>query len=126
MVKRRPALGWARAFDVRVAVHDPQLWREPTVKAALEDALQFLTGDTWTFSFFNRLAGVPPVRQAHLNLEPTARLIMPYSDGLNSRAVAAIVGHAERGDLVRVRLGSGAPTIRQDAGACPLPPCPMR
>jgi len=106
VVKRRPALGWARAFDVRVAVHDARLWREPAVKTALEDALQFLTGDTWTFSFFDRLAGVAPVRQTSLSLEPTARVIMPYSDGLDSRAVAAIIGQTERGELVRVRLGS--------------------
>lgn len=105
IVKRRPALGWARAFDVSVAVHDPRVWQQPSVKAALEDALQFLTGDVWAFTFTARKVGLERVRQASLDLGPAARVIMPYSDGLDSRAVASIIHDAEHGGLVRVRLG---------------------
>src|SRR5262249_24860524 len=49
--KARSTVSWSRTFDVRVAVHDVQLWSSPAVKSALEDALTFLTGDAWTFSF---------------------------------------------------------------------------
>lgn len=44
---RRPAWGWARAFDLRVAVHDDSLWNKPSVRQALGEALAFLTGDRW-------------------------------------------------------------------------------
>lgn len=105
--KARSTVSWSRTFDVRVAVHDVQLWSSPTVKSALEDALTFLTGDTWTFSFAARRQSAESVRQASLELPAEAKAIMPYSDGLDSRAVHAIAAHAAgRAGLVRVRLGS--------------------
>ena len=107
IVKRRPNLGWARAFDVRVAVHDPQKWNSALVRSALEETLNFLTGDVWAFSFDARGAAMQPVPQRSLDLDTGARAIVPYSDGLDSRAVAALIEHEEHGGLVRVRLGAG-------------------
>lgn len=104
--KARSTVSWARIFDVRVAVHDVKLWSSPAVKAALEDALTFLTGDTWTFSFVARRESAESIRQASLELPPGAKAIMPYSDGLDSRAVHAITAQAGGSGLVRVRLGS--------------------
>lgn len=105
--KARSTVSWARRFDVRVAVHDVNLWSAPPVKAALEDVLSFLTGDTWTFGFDARSHSAERVRQATLELPPGAKAIMPYSDGLDSRAVHALTAHAEGAfELVRVRLGS--------------------
>ncbi|MGF6233635.1 7-cyano-7-deazaguanine synthase in queuosine biosynthesis [Inquilinus ginsengisoli] len=106
VVKRRPALGWARTFDVRVAVHDPSTWRATPVKSALEDALHLLTGDNWSFTFVKRISEMDSVRDPSLSITPTDRTIMPYSDGIDSKAVAEIVQYQERGGLVRVRLGS--------------------
>ena len=104
--KARSTVSWARTFDVCVAVHDVKLWSSPAVKAALEDALTFLTGDTWTFSFVARRQSAEGIRQASLELPPGANAIMPYSDGLDSRAVHAITAQAGGAGLVRVRLGS--------------------
>jgi 7-cyano-7-deazaguanine synthase in queuosine biosynthesis len=105
--KARSTVSWARTFDVRVAVHDVTLWSAPAVKAALEDALTFLTGDSWTFSFVARRHSAEGIRQASLELPPGAKAIMPYSDGLDSRAVHAIAAQETGGGgLVRVRLGS--------------------
>jgi 7-cyano-7-deazaguanine synthase in queuosine biosynthesis len=105
--KARSTVSWSRTFDVRVAVHDVQLWSSPAVKAALEDALSFLTGDTWTFTFVARRQSAERIQQASLELPAGAKAIMPYSDGLDSRAVHAITAHAAGGTgLVRVRLGS--------------------
>lgn len=104
--KARSTVSWARTFDVRVAVHDVKLWSSPAVKAALEDALTFLTGDSWTFSFVARRQSAEGIRQASLELPPGAQAIMPYSDGLDSRAVHAITAQAGGAGLVRVRLGS--------------------
>lgn len=104
--RRRPARGWARRFDLRVAVHAPERWREPDVLEALTDAVGFLTGDLWSFSFVKRRTPAVPVKQQSLELGTSARVVMPYSDGLDSRAVAALVAEEEGGGLVRVRLGA--------------------
>lgn len=106
-VKRRPLHNWSRHFDVRVAVHNPGLWNGVEVKVALEDALGYLTGDVWSFTFLPRREPVER-RESTLDLEFDGSIIMPYSDGLDSRAVHALVAAKEgaRG-LVRVRLGTG-------------------
>ena len=106
--RRRPEYSWSRRFDVRIAVHDPALWNRPDVREALEEALGCLTGDVWVFSFVQRRRDVPRVDQGSLQLQSGARVIMPYSDGLDSRAVRALVAASEgAGGLVAVRLGSG-------------------
>lgn len=105
--KRRPAWGWTRAFDVRVAVHDLDVWSAPQVRSALEDALLFLTGDVWRFRFEQRREAEPEPVMASLPLPSNRPLIMPYSEGLDSLAVHALTAHAVGSELVRVRLGSG-------------------
>jgi 7-cyano-7-deazaguanine synthase in queuosine biosynthesis len=105
--KRRPALGWSRAFDVRIAVHEPEVWTVPEVKAALEDALSFLTGDVWQFRFEKRRNDEPEPVTAQLPLPALRALVMPYSEGLDSLAVHALTAHQIRSELVRVRLGPG-------------------
>jgi 7-cyano-7-deazaguanine synthase in queuosine biosynthesis len=102
----RPELGWARNFHVRVAVHDPLLWTKPSVMRALIDAAGFLTGDVWSFEFVQRKRDEARVGQGTFELPTGARIIMPYSDGLDSRAVATIIEAKEKLGLVRVRLGT--------------------
>ncbi len=106
--RTRPEYSWSRRFDVRVAVHDPALWNRADVRVPLEEALGHLTGDVWRFSFVQRRRDVPRVAQGRLSLDSGARIIMPYSDGLDSRAVRALVAASEgAGGLVAVRLGAG-------------------
>jgi 7-cyano-7-deazaguanine synthase in queuosine biosynthesis len=102
----RPSLGWARRFHVRIAVHEDLLWNQPSVQQALLDAASFLTGDSWSFEFVPRKRAAASVQQGTLELSAGAQVIMPYSDGLDSRAVAAIVESKEKAGLVRVRLGT--------------------
>lgn len=112
---RRPAWGWARSFNLRVAVHTLDRWEDPAVHTALEEALSFLTGDQWIFSFVQRARPLDRVGQGSLGFDVRDRVIMPYSDGVDSRAVSALVDHAEKGGLVRVRLGTkGADTHSKD------------
>lgn len=112
---KRPAWGWARSFDLRVAVHTLDRWEDRAVHDALEDALSFLTGDQWTVSFVQRACALERVGQSSLGFDVRDRVIMPYSDGVDSRAVSALVNHAEQGGLVRVRLGTkGADTHSKD------------
>jgi hypothetical protein len=77
------------------------------VQEALADAANFLTGDVWAFEFVARKRdeGRPNIQDT-FELPTGAQVIMPYSDGLDSRAVAAIVEAKDRRGLVRVRLGS--------------------
>ena len=103
---RRPSWGWARSFDLLVAVHDEEQWSAPPVRDALEEALAFLTGDRWSVSFTKRRDPVVKIKPHRFVFDTPDKVIMPYSDGLDSRAVAAIVENQENGGLVRVRLGS--------------------
>ena len=103
---RRPSWGWARSFDLLVAVHDEEQWSAPPVLDALEEALAFLTGDRWSVSFTKRRDPVVKIKPHRFVFDSPDKVIMPYSDGLDSRAVAAIVENQENGGLVRVRLGS--------------------
>jgi Queuosine biosynthesis protein QueC len=103
---KRPAWGWARSFDLRVAVHTLDRWENPAVHDALEETLSFLTGDQWIVSFVQRARDIERVGQDSLGFDVRDRVIMPYSDGVDSRAVAALVDDVENGGLVRVRLGT--------------------
>lgn len=103
---RRPSWGWARSFDLLVAVHDAEQWSAPLVRDALEEALAFLTGDRWTVSFTKRRDPVVKIKPQRFVLDTPDRVIVPFSDGLDSLAVAAIVEDQEKRGVVRVRLGS--------------------
>ncbi len=103
---RRSSQGWARRVSVRTPVHDPDRWNAPAVLVALRDAVEFLTGDYWDFEFVRRACPAPSPRQDLLNLPVKTQAVLSYSDGMDSRAVAAIVGHSLGDKLVRVRVGA--------------------
>jgi hypothetical protein len=105
-LKARPAHGWSRSFELRIPVHDLTLWRQPRVGEALTGALNFLTGDQWDIAFVARKASVERSGQQPLRLDPDISIVMPYSGGLDSRAVAALFDARHRQRLVRVHLGS--------------------
>ncbi|WP_157080574.1 7-cyano-7-deazaguanine synthase [Methylobacterium variabile] len=106
IVHRRPPLGWARSFDVRIAVHLPEIWQKSNVQNSIVSAANLLTGDKWKFSFEKRTRPAERAQEQLLELGSSAKIVMPYSDGLDSRAVAALIASQERDSLVRVRLGA--------------------
>lgn len=108
----RPAHGWSRRFDLQIAVHEPDIWSAPEVRGTLEDAISFLTGDIWDLHFIARRQAAQKIESSGLSLATSARIIMPFSDGLDSRAVAALVTDQERG-VLRVRLGREGRDQRQ-------------
>lgn len=104
--RRRPADGWGRDLELRIPVHEPNRWSAPAVFQALHDALSFLTGDRWSICFQERGTELTQPRQGMMDLGSPAAAVIPFSDGLDSRAVAGLL-ERELGDgLVRVRLGS--------------------
>ena len=126
-LKARPQLGWARSFELRLPVHDVAHWRAFKVHDSLIGTLGFLTGDQWNIEFVDRKIAASPVRQGPLHLPSGTRVVIPYSGGLDSRAVAGLIS-AEKGEqLVRVRLGASKPEEeRQRQARQPFTAVPYR
>lgn len=104
--KLRRAHVWARNIELRVPVHEPDRWNAPDVYAALHDALNFLTGDIWQVTFYSRKHPESAPRQVPMSLGKDVMAVIPFSDGLDSRAVAGIMARKLGDTLVRVRLGT--------------------
>jgi hypothetical protein len=86
---RHHTKGWARDLAISAPVSDLKLWRSPAVTAALADTLGFLTADRWSFAFTYRKPRKGEPRQDHLlQLPEQARVFMPFSNGLDSFAIA--------------------------------------
>lgn len=103
---KRPQMGWARRLAVRIPVHDRARWEHPRVSDALHDALGFLTGDFWSMEFVKRKSAAPSPPQEYLDLPVPTKAVLAYSDGMDSRAVAGLLGAKPGNELVRVRVGS--------------------
>lgn len=105
-VKRRPRLGWGRTFQLKLPVSDPEHWKSPKVHEALIDAVQFLTGDIWDISFMKRRKALETPQET-LQLSLSGKLaVLPFSEGLDSRAVAGLMAESWGDRLIRVRLGT--------------------
>ena len=105
-IVRRPLRGWARRLDLQIPVDDPERWNSQGVITALHDAVSFLTGDYWQISFVRRKNSAPAPSTNYLSLPVKTEAILAFSDGMDSRAVAGIVGSSLGSKLVRVRVGS--------------------
>lgn len=103
---KRPESGWTRRLTVRVPVHNPARWQAPKVYDALLEALCFLTGDIWEIEFVKRRSRAPRPPQEYLNLSVPTKAVLAYSDGMDSRAVAGLLGKAMGDELILVRVGS--------------------
>jgi Queuosine biosynthesis protein QueC len=105
-VQRRPVLKWQREIELRIPVHDPDRWNDQRVADTLHDALDFLTGDQWQITFYKRSQPLSPPRQGQFNLKDGISAVIPFSDGMDSRAVAGLMAREIGDKLIRVRLGS--------------------
>ncbi len=104
---RRPAYYWRRAFDLRIPVHDVERWQQPAVAGALREAFEYLTGDSWDITFYGRRREEERPRQSSFELPSNAEAVIPFSNGLDSRAVAGLMQRSMKDSLVRVRLAAG-------------------
>ncbi|NKK59252.1 hypothetical protein GFM44_25525 [Rhizobium leguminosarum bv. viciae] len=105
---KRPAWGWMRRIELHLPVHDVDHWETPQVGSALMSALKFLTGDEWQITFYKRRSPMEDIgRQSRLEFGDPAKVVTPFSDGLDSRAVTAMMTAGGRSDrLIRVRVGA--------------------
>jgi hypothetical protein len=121
-VKRRSSLRRARDIELQVPVHDPQVWTRNEVEKSLRDALEFLTGDRWRIEFSKRMRPAAPPQQGLFNLPTTESLaIVPFSEGLDSRAVAGLMATEWTDRLIRVRLGAKADDRPKDVSGRSAP-----
>lgn len=104
-IGRRSALKWDRQFALRIPVHEPARWNDAKVRMILHDMLNFLTGDQWEISFRARTKVLDAV-QRRFELPAGITTVIPFSDGLDSRAVAGLMTKEFGDKLIRVRLGS--------------------
>jgi hypothetical protein len=104
-LRKRPKLGWGRQFDVRIPVHDVGAWNSEPVANSLKDALEFLTGDEWNLRFVRRQKVVLAPQQGLFSLPTGAAAVIPFSEGLDSRAVSGLMTKELGDGLTRVRLG---------------------
>lgn len=104
--QRRPAYTWQREFELRIPVDDPDRWNDRRVADALHDVLRFLTGDVWRIEFYGRRQPIAQPRQGQLSLPAGVDAVIPFSNGLDSRALAGLMARELGDKLVRIRLGS--------------------
>jgi hypothetical protein len=119
--QRRPALGWGRAFELRLPVHDPDVWNQKVVSDRLHEALELLTGDQWNITFVKRKKPASAPAQELFYLDTGVEAVIPFSDGLDSRAVGALMAGEYGTRLVRVRLGSKTKDKPKDSPGRPQP-----
>jgi 7-cyano-7-deazaguanine synthase in queuosine biosynthesis len=81
---------WSRTISLSLHVADMEFWADPTIKQRLVDALEFVSGDSWTIGFSPLHTGgttgiqwQPPLASKWLPSRP--RLCL-YSGGLDSAA----------------------------------------
>ena len=109
-----------RFIRLRLPVHDLAIWQKAEVANALKNALEFLTGDIWQIEFIQRKMNAVAPQQGLLPLEDKVAVI-PFSEELNSRAVAGLMTKEFGAGLVRVRLGKKSFDKQRDANGKAMP-----
>jgi 7-cyano-7-deazaguanine synthase in queuosine biosynthesis len=102
----RSKMSWPRDLQLVIPVHEPGHWNSSTVSDALHEALNFLTGDFWTIEFCKCKKTVTAPSQCLFDIPADLDAVIPFSEGLDSRCVAGILGREMGDKLIRVRLGS--------------------
>lgn len=99
---KRPQ-GWNRNLHVTVPVIDLETWQDREVLESFHNVLRHLTCDDWKWTFVQAKNPSPiGERQGALNFPNTKTFAIAYSDGLDSRAVAALSG--DRDEALCIRL----------------------
>lgn len=110
----RKPFAWRRDFELRLPVHDLDRWNDPALNRALVAALELLTGDAWTITFIGRRDVVEPPVQTRLEMPSGISLVLPYSDGLDSRSVGGLLESKLGAGLIKVTLGSVGATRKRN------------
>jgi len=104
--QRRSTMKWDRHIELRIPVHEPDRWNDSKVLDALHAALRLLTGDQWRIVIYPRVKPEPVPQQGRFDLPAGITAVLPFSDGLDSCAVGALMAKQLGNQLIRVRLGT--------------------
>lgn len=108
IVPRTLSTGWVRRLRLSVPVSSER-WHRPEVQRRLWETLHLLTGDSWEIRFrFGRSVSRQSA-QSVLRFQHPSAVAMPYSDGLDSFAVARLLQHSSDLDgqtLILVTTGA--------------------
>lgn len=113
-LRRATSRCWARELHISVPVLDLAFWKQSSVHAELRELLNLLTGDVWHLAFTQRHDALDCEPQSNLGLRNIATpYVMPYSDGMDSFAVARLLNESEP-DVPLIMVTTGG---RRDADA---------
>lgn len=104
--KKRSTQIWARNIKLRIPVHEPDRWNAQEVQTSLIQALNLLTGDYWEIKFVFRKQAEIPTRQTQLPVLTGKKAIIPFSNGMDSQAVANLMEQQYGDGLIRLRINS--------------------
>lgn len=94
---------WHRYLHVTIPVIELTQWQSESVQTSLRRALKLLTGDSWSFEFVQSSnTEASKWRQMHLDVRCVKTFAIAYSEGLDSRAVAALCGDQNEALCIRV------------------------
>jgi hypothetical protein len=103
---RRSIKVWPRLIRLTIPVFELSVWSRQEVRDSFLDVVSFLTGDSWEINFVQNETNPEPVPQSRLSLSPEIKFIIPFSDGIDSMAVAALFEAEYPNSIQRVRVGS--------------------
>jgi 7-cyano-7-deazaguanine synthase in queuosine biosynthesis len=108
VVPRRIRTCWRRNLEVVVPTSEPDFWRRPIIVRNLTETLDLLTGDLWAFHFSRTRKKAIIDAQRSLPFEGRSSVVIPFSDGLDSFAVARLASRgAPNVGVIKVTTGSG-------------------
>ncbi len=82
-VRRKRAEGWRRELLLTVPVSDPKFWNKPEIMTALIDAVDYVSGDHWSFHFVEGFQALV-TQQSSLDFTRGNYVVLPFSDGMDS------------------------------------------
>jgi len=94
IVPRTLSTGWVRQLRLSLPVSSER-WRRLDVRNRLLDTLHLLTGDSWDIRFRFVKSASRKSAQSVLQFQHPNAVAMPYSDGLDSFAVARLFQHSQ-------------------------------
>lgn len=94
---------WSRRLHVRLPVIELTIWQDRNIQQQLVDALRHLTGDQWSFDFYQwEGEATQNDRQRPLFLNQNKQFALAYSEGLDSRCVMGLLDENDSAVCVRV------------------------
>lgn len=107
------AKGWIRDMHLVIPVTDPDHWRSPAVLDALRAALEFASGDRWSFAFTSSSADDQRSRVLQAGEDESFDCVMLFSGGADSlTAIVEALAEGRRPALVS-HEGTGVPGGRR-------------